>query len=201
MGAAPSLREGTLPLGPRGLTLGVLADTHIPDRARDLPPEVLEIFREAGVGAILHAGDVVQGRVLTALEAVAPVYAVRGNRDVYFLRHLPKRWLLRCGPVTIGMVHSHGTLKEYLEDKVIHLLRGAPFARFERRAQRAFPQAQVVVFGHIHYPVNRRVGAQWLFNPGSPVAPIFKDLPPTVGLLHIDPQGKVHAEIAPLRRG
>lgn len=198
MGAAPSLREGTLPLGPRGLTLGILADTHIPDRARDLPPEVLEIFQEAGVSAILHAGDVIQERVLATLEALAPVYAVRGNRDIYFLRHLPKRWLLRCGPVTIGMVHSHGTLKDYLTDKAIHLLRGAPFARFEGRARRTFPQAKVVVFGHIHHPVNRQVGEQLLFNPGSPVVPIFKHLPPSVGLLHIDPDGRVRGEIRPL---
>ena len=63
------------------IRLGVISDTHIPDRARRLNERVIPVFREAGVSAILHAGDVSTPRVLKQLEEVAPVYATRGNRD------------------------------------------------------------------------------------------------------------------------
>lgn len=189
--------------------LGVIADTHIPDRARRLPPRVTDIFRQAGVRAILHAGDLIHPRVMRELAALAPVYAVRGNRDIYLLRHLPKQRVLTLSELsgtplpaeedlTIGLIHGHGTLREYLHDKLTHFLRGVPFRRFAQRALDAFPQAQVVVFGHIHYPLNRVVEGRLLFNPGSPTVPIFKDLPPTVGLLYLAPGERPRGEICEL---
>ena len=55
-------------------TVGVIADTHGLVR-----PEALAALR--GVDRILHAGDIGGPEVLRALEAVAPVTAVRGNND------------------------------------------------------------------------------------------------------------------------
>ena len=55
----------------------VLADTHIPRRARALPEELVPYLREADL--ILHAGDLIQPSVLDELSTHAPVYAVRGN--------------------------------------------------------------------------------------------------------------------------
>jgi putative phosphoesterase len=71
------------------ITLGVIADTHIPDRARSLDPQLLSIFDAAQVKAILHAGDVCVPRILDELGEIAPVHAVRGNRDLWALRQLP----------------------------------------------------------------------------------------------------------------
>ncbi len=176
------------------MTLGVVADTHVPDRARSLPARVLDVFRQAHVHAILHAGDVVHPRVLHTLAAIAPVHAVRGNRDVYFLRSLPARWEGRFEGITVGMMHGHGTWRQYFADKWHHFRHGVPFSRFERRALAAFPHADVVVFGHTHYPVCRWVGARLLCNPGSPVRPIFRHLPPSVALLHIE-KAQVWGEI------
>jgi len=177
------------------LTVGVLADTHVPDRRRHLPPAVLTIFHTAQVTAILHLGDVIHPRVLTMLESIAPTYAVRGNRDIYFLRRLPLRRQLAFAGVTVGMIHTHGTFWQYLADKWEHLRRGVPFRRFEQRALAAFPHADVVLFGHTHYPVCRWVGRQLLCNPGSPVRPIFRHLPPTVALLHFLTTGEVCGEV------
>ena len=73
------------------ITLGVLADTHVPDRVTQLNRRVLEIFQRAEVNAILHAGDVSIPRVLEELKQVAPVHAVQGNRDIFYLRQLPMR--------------------------------------------------------------------------------------------------------------
>jgi putative phosphoesterase len=37
------------------MLIGLISDTHIPDRARQLPDNVLEAFKD--VDLILHAGD------------------------------------------------------------------------------------------------------------------------------------------------
>ena len=170
------------------ITIGVIADTHIPDRALAVPPQAMEIFRRAAVVAVLHAGDVVHPAVLQSLENLAPTYAVGGNRDWYFLGRLPSRRLLQFEGATVGMCHGHGSFFRYLGDKWEHFLRRdtPSFGRFARRALTAFPQADVVIFGHTHYPVCRWVGFQLLCNPGSPVAPVFPEVPPSVGLLHVE---------------
>jgi putative phosphoesterase len=89
-------------------TLGVIADTHIPDRAKQLNPRVFEIFTQAGVKTILHAGDVSTPRVLEELAQIAPVYAVRGNRDIFYLRNLPLQVRFSMDGVSIAMAHGHG---------------------------------------------------------------------------------------------
>ena len=79
------------------LTLGVISDTHVPDRVRQLDPQAFGIFQAAGVQAILHAGDVSGPQLLAQLEQIAPVYAVKGNRDFLWLPHLPAELRLgRC---------------------------------------------------------------------------------------------------------
>ena len=113
--------------------LGVLADTHIPDRVPDLDPKVLQTFREAGVAAILHAGDVSVPRVLEELEQVAPVYAVRGNRDIFYLRHLPMQVQLNIDGVSIGMAHGHGTFSRYMIDKMQRAVYGRYVEKYIQR--------------------------------------------------------------------
>ncbi|MEW6717791.1 MAG: metallophosphoesterase family protein [Chloroflexota bacterium] len=181
------------------LTLGVIADTHIPDRARNLPLEVLDIFQAAEVTAILHAGDVSEPGVLAQLNEVAPVYAVRGNRDWIRLRYLPHKLKLNFNGVTIAMTHGHGSLGYYFGDKIDLLVKGIPtFDRFEQRVMRMFSDVQVIIFGHIHHPVNRLVDGVLLFNPGSPCCPIPQGTKPSVGLLKIASGGEVMSETVPL---
>src|SRR5438094_1902815 len=60
-------------------SIGLLSDTHLPDRLEALPPALFDVF--AGVHLILHAGDVGELRVLDELSALAPVVAVHGNDD------------------------------------------------------------------------------------------------------------------------
>ena len=171
------------------LTLGVIADTHIPDRARQVPPLVFTIFKQAKVTEILHAGDISTQRVLDQLEEIAPVQAVRGNRD-WFVKNLPMHMTLKYEDVTIGLTHGHGSFRGYILDKLHYFLRGPrKFAYVENIALGIFPEADVIVFGHNHVPVNRRMdNGQLLFNPGSPTIPNFfvKNVPTCVGLIHID---------------
>jgi putative phosphoesterase len=170
------------------LTLGVLADTHIPDRSRRLHPEILPIFSNAGVHAILHAGDICLPKVLTQLDEVAPVHAVRGNRDWFGLTELPTTCVLHFEDVTIGMTHGHASLSQYLRDKFRYLLQGPGLFKVitERAIHTVPPDINVVVFGHNHHPENYMEHGKLIFNPGSASRPIPKVLPPSIGLLYID---------------
>jgi hypothetical protein len=55
--------------------LGLISDTHMPERWPELPGAIFDVF--AGVDLILHAGDVGELWVLDRLSAIAPVLAVR----------------------------------------------------------------------------------------------------------------------------
>jgi predicted phosphodiesterase len=58
---------------------------------------------------------------------------------------------------------------------------------------------QAIVFGHTHRALNHRVNGVLMFNPGSPHFPEVKNVPPSVGLLHIR-AGAVEGEIINLPR-
>lgn len=155
--------------------IGVIADTHIPGRARRLPAEVLEHF--SGVDLILHAGDLITRAVLDELGRIAPVVAVAGNNDPEPLAaELGLTRDLNLAGSRIGLTHGHvGRGKSTVE-----------------RALSQFEQMDCVVFGHSHIPYVARHGRTLAFNPGSPTdrrrSPHF-----SVGLLTIGPDG-VRAE-------
>lgn len=170
-------------------SLGVLADTHIPDRVVELDPKIIQVFRQASVAAILHAGDVTVQRVIAMLEQVAPVYAVRGNRDIYYLRNLPLQVTLNIDGHSIGMAHGHGTFSRYMIDTIQHSIRGVYYEKYLRRMLLTFPDMDVIVFGHLHVPYNIHLDGKLLFNPGSTSSPAIHGSPATFGLLHLE-QGK-----------
>src|SRR5690606_33961 len=87
--------------------IGVISDTHIPQRAKTIPPIVYQLF--SGVALILHAGDLTTDDVIVQLEAIAPVYAVHANVDPPDLvRRLPKKREIHVGGVRIGLIHGDG---------------------------------------------------------------------------------------------
>jgi putative phosphoesterase len=136
--------------GPTRLLL--LADTHVPKRARDLPAVVWDAVEAADV--VIHAGDWVCVGMLDALEARArAVVGVVGNNDGDDLRaRLPEVARVTLGGVRIAVVHETG-------DR----------AGRERRADAAFPDTDVLVFGHSHIPWDTvSPGGMRLLNPGSP---------------------------------
>ena len=181
----------------KSLTLGVISDTHIPDRVRSLHPGVLPVFRYATVSAILHAGDISIPSVLTELAQVAPVYAVRGNRDIFWRHRLPLVLNLNFNGLDIGLTHGHGGWRSYLIDRIYFTFHGYTHARLLPRLRTTFPQANVIVFGHGHKPLNHWLDNQLFFNPGSPHFP-EKSLAPSVGLLHISAESEVVGEIVSL---
>src|SRR4030042_287434 len=167
-------------------TLGVLSDSHVPDRSSELNPQVIEIFHQAGVVGILHAGDISVPRVLAELESVAPVHAVRGNRDIFTLRNLPLQVQLNINGVSIGMAHGHATFSRYIVDKMHSAFQGRIIEKYIKRMLHMFPDVDVIVFGHLHQPCNIHLDGKLLLNPGSTSFPWPRGSPATLGLLHLE---------------
>jgi putative phosphoesterase len=176
------------------ITLGLIADTHIPDRRSSLHPQVLPAFKKAQVKAILHAGDICAPQVLSQLEEAAPVFAVRGNRDWVLMRSLPLTRLLEFDGVRVAMAHGHGRWRNYILDRVNYIFNGFQLERYTPRLLDAFADAQVIIFGHTHRRLIRWSGGQLLINPGSPHVSEDPDRQGTIGLLHINNGGELSAE-------
>jgi putative phosphoesterase len=131
--------------------VAVIADTHLPRGARQLPEACVERLRAADL--ILHAGDLSSLEFLGELRAIGPaVEAVYGNADGPELREiLPKQRVVEAGGARLGLVH----------------IPGPALRRIERLVAR-FPDCDAVIFGHTHMPVVERAGEVWILNPGSP---------------------------------
>src|SRR5215211_7634397 len=135
--------------------IGLVSDTHMPERCPALPPALFEALR--GVELLLHAGDVGELWVLDHLSAIAPVLAVHGNDDTADAqRELPYQQVLMAAGQRILLTHAHYPDRaQELEARK----NNAWGPKLERRA--AFGQragASVVVFGHTHVPMTYQYG-------------------------------------------
>lgn len=134
------------------MRLLLLSDTHVPRRAWDLPGQVWDEVDRAEV--VIHAGDWCDVATLEALEArAARLVGVAGNNDGPELT-------ARLPPVARAVVDG-------LRLAVVH--DSGPAARREERMAAAFPDTDVLVFGHSHIPWDTTApGGLRLLNPGSP---------------------------------
>lgn len=135
---------------------GIIADTH-----GLLRPEAMAAL--TGVDVIIHAGDIGKPEILTALSALAPVVAVRGNND-------------------------HGAWAEALpETAVVPLGNGKLYVIHDFKQLACDPVTEgyaAVICGHSHQPhLETRQGVLFM-NPGSAGPRRFK-LPIAVGRLSI----------------
>ncbi len=134
------------------MRLLILSDTHVPARARDLPPQVWHEVAAADV--VVHAGDWVSPVMLDQLEErAARLIGVYGNNDGPELRErLPEVARQSLDGLRLAVVHETGGK-----------------AGREIRADRAYPGTDVLIFGHSHIPWDTVSSAGMrLLNPGSP---------------------------------
>lgn len=132
------------------MRIGVISDTHIPRRQPNVPGPMREAFQ--GVDLILHAGDINDWSVLRELNGIAVTTAVAGNTDTTAMGDiLGYKLLLELNGFKVGITHGH-------------LGRGK---NTPERAFHAFPQADVVIFGHSHQPLILTHNGVLLLNPGS----------------------------------
>lgn len=143
------------------MQIGVIADTHSKMR-----PEALEVLE--GSDLILHAGDVGRDEVLGALEALAPVVAIRGNID------------------------KSGRAADLPDVQELDFLDHAFYMLHDVKALDFDPQGRyrVVIAGHSHKPRNEWVDDVLYFNPGGS-GPRRFTLPITVGRLEVTEDGVV----------
>jgi hypothetical protein len=134
------------------MRLVIMADTHVPKRARDLPPALWAAVDAADV--VIHAGDWVDVSLLDVLERrSARLIGVYGNNDGPALRaRLPEVARVVLDGLRVAVVHETGSAQ----------------GRDARCAAR-FPDTDLLVFGHSHIPWDTTApqGLR-LLNPGSP---------------------------------
>jgi putative phosphoesterase len=134
------------------VSLVLTADTHVPQRARDLPHSLWTAIDEADV--VIHAGDWVDITLLDRFEERSRrLVAVYGNNDHGpFRERLPEIARAEIEGLRFAVVHETGNAKGR-----------------ELRCAARFPDADVLVFGHSHIPwdTTAPTGLR-LLNPGSP---------------------------------
>lgn len=183
------------------VTIGVIADTHIPDRVKAIPEGILTAFQDARVDGILHAGDASSWRVIESLEKIAPVTVVQGNRDWFFQMRTPKFVKLNINGVRIVLAHGHRSIPNYLVDKWAYLTKGYLFKRYYDHLAVDFPEAEVIVFGHTHYQTALWVEDRLFFNPGAAYPCKHNKFIPEFGFLTIHSDGMVETECCRLDSG
>lgn len=158
----------------------VLADTHSPRRWKSCPPRVASYLRDADV--ILHAGDVCTADVLDELARFAPVHVVLGNNDGPDVAAwgAPETLELDLAGLRVAMIHDSGQAT-------------GRTARMRRR----FPDADLVVFGHSHIPMDQTGDGVRIFNPGSPTDR-RRQPHGTIGILTIADGELLDAQIIPV---
>ena len=130
----------------------IIADTHVPKRARDLPEQLWAAVDAADV--VIHAGDWVDVRLLDELEERARrLVGCYGNNDHGELRErLPEVGRVEVDGVRLAVVHETGSAKGR-----------------EERCSARFADVDVLVFGHSHIPWDTTTSTGLrLLNPGSP---------------------------------
>ena len=178
--------------------IGVLSDTHVPDRVRNLHPGLSKVFETEKVDLILHAGDICYQPVLEKLKKVAPVIAVRGNRDFLFPRELPKVARIELAGLKLAIMHGHGGMKNYWIDKVGYLLQGYRLERYLPVVLNTCPESDIIIFGHTHYAVADWYNGKFIMNPGT-AGLVHHGKRPSVGILTIEKEKGVRGKIMVLQ--
>ncbi len=157
------------------MKIGILSDTHgnIPATA-----QAARRFKTAGVGAVLHCGDIGGADVLAELAAVfqplgAPVYAVLGNVDI----HSPD-WKFFPSNIGVKLLGRFGELK--LDGRRIALLHGDDRVRFHKTIKGR--KYDFVFSGHSHEVHDHTVGTTRCINPGT----AGRGAPNTCAVLDLD---------------
>jgi len=128
---------------------------------------------------ILHAGDVCTAAVLDELAQYAPVTAVVGNNDGPDVAAwgAAETASVRAAGLRIAMIHDSG-----------------PAAGRLPRMRVRFPDADLVVFGHSHIPLDMATEGFRIFNPGSPTDR-RRQPHGTLGVLDVDDGALIDARI------
>lgn len=128
--------------------IGVISDTHV-NSIDDIPNIIKSYLSDMDI--IIHAGDFTEKLVLDGLKTLGEVKAVCGNSDSRELKQLlPPHEIFEINWRKIAVIHGSG----------------APFGLM-RRVYNAFPEVDVIIFGHSHVPLKQVLKGVLMFNPGE----------------------------------
>lgn len=146
--------------------IGVISDTHLDDYDEKMKGIIVEHFNDVDI--ILHAGDMVDSRVLKIF-GNKEVKVVCGNMDNHSVRQkFPEHLLFEIKGFKFLLIHGWGS----------------PWG-IEEKISAKFKDVNCVVFGHTHKPANHKKDNILFFNPGS-AADRFFNSSKTIGILEID---------------
>jgi putative phosphoesterase len=133
--------------------IGVMADSH--DNLTAVRKAVA-LFKDAGCGLVIHAGDFVAPFAARELEAPGcPVKAVFGN----------------CDGEKLGLEKAFESLGEIKDAPLVFSEAGKNILvchfHFSVGSYLALGKYDVIVFGHTHKPEIRKEGSTVLVNPGE----------------------------------
>ena len=141
-------------------TLGIISDTH-----GLLRTEAVQTLEKCN--AIIHAGDIGSEEILTALKAMAPTYAVRGNVDW-------EPWAMKIPVNDVVEIAGHFFY-------ILHVLDNIDL-------EPAAAGIDVVISGHSHQPNLFKKNNVLYMNPGS-AGPGRLGKPVSMGKIMINDQG------------
>lgn len=166
------------------MKIAILGDSHIPGRTPKIPPKLLAAVAKFKPERIVFTGDATTMDFLKIIEAIAPLYAVKGHLD--FLE-LPANLTFEAGGVAIAVVHGH------------QVTPAGNHVQLENLAH--YFGAKILVSGHTHKADVFKGERALLLNPGSCTGTGLggTKYPPSIMLFAID-EGKVALELIELRR-
>ncbi len=130
-----------------------MSDTHIPGRAKVLPPVIYSELAQADY--IIHAGDFVSPDIIEILLKYGPVTGVAGNNDdVEVVAKFGYKQIIRINNFKIGVIHGDRGQGRSTLEKALNSFDGTAL--------------DLLIFGHSHLPYLQQHGWTWVINPGSP---------------------------------
>ncbi len=128
----------------------VISDTHVPERLRSLPDEIMERIMHGDV--LFHCGDFTSIKLFEILKKHPRFYGVLGNMDEFALRSaVPEKQIVEISGKKVGITHGSGS-PSGLEQRV--------YSSFEEKPD-------IILFGHSHNPYHKFLNNTLMFNPGS----------------------------------
>jgi putative phosphoesterase len=141
------------------ILIGLLSDTHVPQRTNALPESVIDDFINRKVDYVFHLGDFtsfdVYGKLIETF-GKDKVVAVKGNMDFdsKIKEALPDTLEFKIYEFNVLLLHGMGGPNMIIK-------------RLIKKLDLLNSDYDIVIFGHTHRPVNEKHNGILFFNPGT----------------------------------
>lgn len=148
----------------KNVLIGVISDTHVPSETNSIPQDIIDDFKTKQVDYIFHLGDYTKLKVynhLTSIFGEDKVIGISGNMDSNDIKNkLLPIWEMELLGYKIFLTHGSGGPHRIIQRLNKH---------YDLRPY------DIILFGHIHQPINQKQRNKYYFNPGSPSKKRFTD--------------------------